>query len=258
MILKELVIEERQKNRMLTIPFRSSFTNVTANGGAAAEAIGTLLRKDLIKPGLPRGFIEPETEMRLELLLNDGIYRITHKKARTGEWREWTVYGPEGEIVPAGAFFMRIHQCQEEAESNYYVFDRSYVEVLQKYSDPLRFYSVQDFMRRTEGIGFTRTFRKTLLEMRREFRRPRERAGAALSNQGSFFEFNTFWNRIEKIRNMHFEPWPIIVLQSAEQKEDIRELTTQARLFKRQLIQIELDGGRRSEGVPGQRTKKGT
>lgn|GEM_PF-5342414 len=212
-----------------------------------------------------------------------GEYRIILNMVEDGSYER--LVAKDGISYPVAEFDGLIRQCSEETTLNYY--DSVHTDRFVWYLDPERFGHAEHFIRATDGIGATHTFRKVLSSFIRDFTEPfltdsalrivithegefktvhpdhpiesvklRKEDRAALDLQ-SVLAMNRFWNQIESIRDLHHVHWPLLI-------SGVDEIITSKERFKvlRDLLitsgrQVFLEVGPAAEAVINEASQTG-
>ena len=212
------------------------------SAGVILEAIGILTKNETLSGPLDELELAPEVKLTGYVRLIDGTYVIRFSRETESGKFVWAVRRRSGEDVDPVTFFKRIHVPPEEESVGYYLTSVSYADILNYYRDPEEQTPPGEFRRRTEGLGETGTFRKALHETVRERKwvEP-DNAEELRENYMLFLQINKLWQKVENIRNLYYEPLPLVITADEETPDNdtAADLIVKAGSLGRQIVLIE-------------------
>lgn len=146
----------------------------------------------------------------------------------------WLVRGEQS----AGNSSMQ--HCPEEDAANVYVAGiTDFSDRLHRYMCAGDYYPSDSFAAQTNGIGSTERFRTCLHRYVENIASEHSEEDAELCQQQCFLETAEFWSELERERDLHYEPKPLLFMYPqavSVTKEEIRQLKEQMISTDRQAI----------------------
>lgn len=208
------------------------------------KAIGIVLKNPALYGNIEDLVFSEKTQINATIQVEKAIYRIfvrvmnnkfVYLVGRTGI----------GEIEE-DKFYDLISNCPEEEQLSYFEYDtgQELPEKFGKYMDYDYFYSREEFQKQTDGMGVTNTFSKCLREHIKDYEKEKipgkEKKEIVINKDGnfvvqnkdgkeikeknlqdkeknmlklvSFISLNEFWEKMEKIRNIHYVEPPVVII----------------------------------------------
>ena len=236
MRLTELTGQNGNGNRILHIEFAPKLTVVTAPKALPVfAALCLLFDYHVPETLLPSCSVPGEyTSLSATVTSTDGEFRIAANLRESA----WSV----GIMQPDGrwrnGFPMR--HCAEEDTANIYIAGvTDFSDRLYRYKCAGDYYPANTFSVQTDGIGATRNFRTYLHRYAAGSASETFRKETEVYQQFCFLQTAEFWSELERERNMHYEPKPLLLLYPQIEKmpaDEIRHLEEQLFRMDRQAV----------------------
>ena len=232
MVITGLTAEKKNREHSLHVDFSPHLTLVTGKDAATVYAAVQLL----LNYRVPRTLRLPIPAAGEYIDLTAAITAAEKKFRVTAEpcGGVWLVRSEES----AGSISMQ--HCLEEDAANIYVAGiTDFSDRLHRYMCAGDYYPSDSFAAQTNGIGSTERFRTCLHRYVENIASEHSGEAAEIYQQRCFLETAEFWSELERERDLHYEPKPLLILNpqvKSVTEEEIMELKEQMISTNRQAI----------------------